>query len=193
MILGRKLNPGGHIPRIAAVGPATAEAARQAGLPTDFVANTHNGVALANELGDTLRERSVFLPRSDRANPDLPEALRRNGARVTEVIAYRTLPANNPDQEQIKRIVGGEADAILFFSPSAVQNLAELVGGERLRTLGTKPVCVAVGPVTQRALREAGVQSILIAADATTSAVIETLEEHFTGKEKKSHAGVERG
>ena len=36
--------------RVAAVGPATAEAARNAGLEVDYVARKHQGVALAEEL-----------------------------------------------------------------------------------------------------------------------------------------------
>ena len=77
------------LPRAAAVGPATADAAENAGYPVEFVAAEHSGAGLARELGDELKGRSVFLPRSDRANADLPEALRRRGAIVTAVVAYR--------------------------------------------------------------------------------------------------------
>ncbi len=80
--------------RIACVGPATAEAARQAGLPVEYVAVTHTGAGLAEELGNRLQGARVLLPRSDRANQDLPQALKRHGAQVTEVIAYRTLRTN---------------------------------------------------------------------------------------------------
>ena len=41
---------------VACVGPVTAEAARNANLPVEYVAETHNGVALAEELGGRLRE-----------------------------------------------------------------------------------------------------------------------------------------
>ena len=37
------------------------------------------------------RDHSVFLPRSDRADPELVQALRESGANVTEAIAYRTI------------------------------------------------------------------------------------------------------
>ncbi len=72
--------------RIASVGPVTAEAAREAGLAVEYVAETHIGTALAEELGNRLQGAKVFLPRSDRGNPDLPRALKRHGAKVTEVI-----------------------------------------------------------------------------------------------------------
>jgi uroporphyrinogen III methyltransferase/synthase len=178
---------------VAAVGPATARAAKQAGLPVKFVANTHNGVALAEELGEQLRGRNVLLPRSDRANPDLPAALRRHGARVTEVIAYRTLRPSEIDQRTLSRIAEGEAEAILFFSPSAVHYFTEVFGKERLHALENKLAVTAVGPVTAGALREAGVQHIVLAEDTTAEAVVGALENYFARTLRQSSAGAKRG
>jgi uroporphyrinogen III methyltransferase / synthase len=178
--------------RIASVGPVTAEAARQAGLPVEYVAETHSGAALAEELGNWLRGAKVFLPRSDRANPDLPRALKRHGARVTEVIAYRTLRPTEVEQRNLGQIAEGTADAVLFFSPSAVQYFAELFGGEQLRALQDKLAITAVGPVTANALREAGVGRIVLAGDTTAAAVVEALEEYFAGTLKQAPAGAKR-
>jgi len=167
--------------RVACVGPVTAEAARSAKLPVEYVAATHNGVALANELGSRLQAAKVLLPRSDRANPDLPAALKRNGAQVTEVIAYRTLRSYEADQDGLKKIANGHAEAILFFSPSAVQHFTELAGGDKLRAIQDKLAIAAVGPVTAKALREAGVERVVVSADTTAAAVIKALEKHFAG------------
>ena len=178
---------------VACVGPVTAEAARKAGLPVEHVAGTHNGVALADELGNRLAGAKVFLPRSDRANPDLPAALKRHGARVTEVVAYRTLRPAEVNRNTLKNIADGQTDAILFFSPSAVNHFAELLGGEQLRLLQDKLAITAVGPVTANALREVGVARAVVASDTTAASVIEALEKHFAGAEKAAPAGVKRG
>jgi uroporphyrinogen III methyltransferase / synthase len=178
--------------RIAAVGPVSAEAAQLAGLPVEYVAETHNGVGLAEELGDRLEGAKVFLPRSDSANPDLPFTLRRYGAQVTEVIAYRTLRPTGEDQKKLREVAEGEADAVLFFSPSAVQNFAELFGSEQLRALQDKLAITAVGPVTANALREAGVRRTVLAGDTRAAAVVEALEDHFAGTVKQARAGAKR-
>ena len=89
--------------RVACVGPVTADSARSADLPVEYVAVTHNGVALANELGSKLQGTKVLLPRSDRAKGDLPAALARFGAQVTEVNAYRTLRPAETDQEAVRQ------------------------------------------------------------------------------------------
>jgi uroporphyrinogen-III synthase len=140
-------------------------------------------------LGSKVQGSKVLLPRSDRANPDLPAALQRYGAQVTEVIAYRTLRAGEVDQAQLKKIADDRADAILFFSPSAVQTFVELVGAEQLRGIQDKLAVTAVGPVTAKALREAGVEHTVVAADTIAASVIEALEEHFAAA-KAAPAGV---
>ena len=178
--------------RVACVGPVTADAARKANLPVEYVAMTHNGVALANELGSRVQGAKVLLPRSDRANPDLPAALKRHGAQVTEVIAYCTLPPAQVDQGALKKIAEGESDAVLFFSPSAVHHFKELVGAEGLRLLPDKLTILAVGPVTAKALREAGVVRFAVAADTNVASVIEALEQHFASATKAVPAGGKR-
>jgi len=159
----------------------------------EYVARTHSGVGLANELGERLRGRSVLLPRSDRANPDLPAALKTHGAEVTEVIAYRTLQPGEVDRQKLSRVSAGEADAILFFSPSAVQNFAELVGAEHFLGLQNGLAITAVGPVTAEALRKSKVERMVVAADTTSAAVVQALENHFANEVKSHPAGAKRG
>jgi uroporphyrinogen III methyltransferase/synthase len=177
---------------IACVGPVTAEAAREAGLAIEYVAETHIGTALAEELANRLQGARVLLPRSDRANPDLPQAFKRHGAQVTEVIAYRTLRPTAVDERNLRQIAEGAADAVLFFSPSAVQQFAELFGGEQLSSLQDRLAIAAVGPVTANALREAGVRRIVLAGDTTAAAVVEALVEHFEATVKQAQAGAKR-
>jgi uroporphyrinogen III methyltransferase / synthase len=176
---------------IAAVGHSTANAAKDAGLSVSHVAANHYGLALAEELEAELLGCHVFLPRSDRANPDLPEALRRFGVEVTEVIAYRTVRPADPDPITLAQLSNGEADAVLFFSPSAVQHLKELLGEPQFRALQEKAIFAAIGPVTAGSLRGAGVERIVSASDTTASAVVGVLEEFFTSA-KQLLAGVKR-
>ncbi len=191
-VLGHPLAKTGNNLRIAAVGPVTAKAADQAGLCVAYVAKTHNGVALADELGERLQRQKVFLPRSDRANPDLPAALKRHGAQVTEVSAYRTLRPSEVEQRNLSRIAAGEADAVLFFSPSAVQYFVESFGGDQLHCLQGTLAITSVGPVTAAALRDAGFERIVTAGNTTAAAVVHALEEHFSAGVKPSPAGGKR-
>lgn len=182
----------GKQPKIAAVGPATSRAAEDAGFAVEYVAGEHSGAGLAAELKDELKGRAVFLPRSDRANPDLPEALKRAGARVTEVIAYRTVAPSKADRERVNEGLSEGVDGILFFSPSAVQNFLELVERKRLQRLQGRAVMVAIGPSTAGALSAAGIPRIAWAADTTTGAVIQALEGHLSRTRLRSSTGADQ-
>lgn len=176
--------------QIAAVGPATAEAARAAGLAIAYIAKEHNGIALAQELQTEVRGKRVLLPRSDRANHDLVETLQRLGARVTEIVAYKTLRPASDDTHNLENIFRDVPDAVLFFSPSAVQHLRELLGPRPFQNLAERSVFAAIGGVTERALREAGVQRLIVASDTSASAILESLAIFFMNSGHSLPAGV---
>jgi uroporphyrinogen-III synthase len=188
--LGRSLNALPKLPPAAAVGPATSGAAEAAGFSVEYVAAEHSGAGLVRELGAELRGRKVLLPRSDRANSDLPAALRKCGALVTEVVAYRNLPPSSTDKEKVEECLKDGVDGILFYSPSAVQNFLELLGRERMASFQGRVLMVAIGPTTANALSGAGIQRIARAADTTTMAVVEALEGHLARTKKRSVGGA---
>jgi uroporphyrinogen-III synthase len=179
--------------KIAAVGPATAEAATAAGLPVNYISRIHNGVAMAEELASEVPGKLVFLPRSDRANLELTEVLQRHGAQVTPVVAYKTVSPNSDSPETRESLLRGEADAILFFSPSAVHHLRDLLGAQRFRNLGRQSIFVAIGPVSENALKTEGVARILPAADTTVAAAVAALAEYFAKAGQHQPAGAKQG
>jgi uroporphyrinogen-III synthase len=178
--------------RIAAVGPATAEAVTAAGLAVNFISRIHNGVALAEELASQLQGKRVFLPRSDRANAELIEALKRFGAQVTPVVAYKTVSPNSDSPKAHETLRAG-ADAILFFSPSAVHHLRDLLGVQRFRDLSLQSIYIAIGPVSENALKAEGISRILLAEDTTVAAAIATMAEYFAKAGHHQPAGVKQG
>ena len=179
--------------KIAAVGPATAEAVTAAGLSVNYVSRVHNGVALTEELATEVQGKRVFLPRSDRANPELIESLKRYGAQVIPVVAYKTVSPNSDSPETQEGLLRGDADAILFFSPSAVRHLRDLLGAQRFRDLSRQSVFVAIGPVSESALKAEGVDRILQAADTTVVAAVTTLAEFFAKAGRHQPAGAKQG
>lgn len=176
--------------QIAAVGPATAEAARAAGLAVTYVAKEHNGVALAQELQAEVRGRRVLLPRSDRANHDLVETLQHLDAQVTEIVAYKTLRPASDDTHNLENILQDVPDAVLFFSPSAVHHLRELLGPQSFLNLAEKSAFAAIGTVTERALREAGAQRLIVASDTSVSAILDSLANFFVNSGHSLPAGA---
>jgi uroporphyrinogen-III synthase len=191
--LGRPLSQALAKVKVAAVGTATAEGARATGLDVTYTSKVHTGVALAEELGSQLAGKRVFLPRSDRANPDLLDTLKRLNAQVTPVVAYKTVAPDADSQRFQQALLQHGVDAILFFSPSAVHHLRELIGAERFRELAGHSVFVAIGPVSEKALQAEGIRRILVAADTTIAASIAVLSEFFTKAGQHQPAGAKQG
>jgi uroporphyrinogen III methyltransferase / synthase len=168
-------------PRVAAVGPATAKAAREMGYGVGFVAKEATGKALAQGLAESVKGSTVLMPRSDHARYDLPELLHEAGARVTDVVAYRTV-APGPEAEQaLERIRAGQVDAITLASPSAFERLAEQLGMPALAELTARVALAALGPVTAEAIRQAGLPVAVVPKKPSADAFVEALAAHFAG------------
>lgn len=179
--------------RVAAVGPATAEAAENAGLKVAYVATKHQGVSLAEELAGEIKGARVLLPRSDRANPGMVEKMEQSGAQVKEIVAYKTIRPDNQGLSKVEAMAQEGMDAILFFSPSAVHHLQDLLGNEKFQELSRGSVFAAIGPVTEEALREAKVERVVLARDTTVTAVLAALTDFFSQPGSKLPAGVKPG
>ena len=179
--------------KIAVVGPATAEAVAATGLAVNFISKSHTGAALAEELSVETQKKHVFLPRSDRANPDLIEALNLRGWQVTPVVAYKTVSPISGSPGAAESLLGRNADAILFFSPSAVHHLRDLLGSDRFRELSQRMTFVAIGPVSEDALKAERIDRILVAKDTTVVASIDALFEYFAKAGQHQPAGAKQG
>jgi uroporphyrinogen III methyltransferase/synthase len=165
--------------RIAAVGPATAEVAKQQGFPVDYVATHHTAHSLADELRASINGRRVLLPHSDRADTQIANALRESGAQVTDVIAYRTIAPEAVDQAVLDRIRVGGVDVIIFSSPSAFHNLASFLGVSHLVKLAESMQFAAIGPTTARAMRETGVRVHIEAEEASAAGLADAIVKHY--------------
>ena len=156
---------------VAAVGAVTGAAAREAGFRCDFIAQKSTGLDLAHELNERVRGKRVLLPRSDRAGSHLPDALSELGAQVTDLVAYGTRPLK-PSGPEWERVLKGEVDVITFASPTAFYNFEEAAGRKALTAIAPRVKFAAIGPTTARAIRDAGFEVAVAAAQANADAMV---------------------
>lgn len=180
---------------IAAVGPATARAVAAHGLVVTTLPQKFSASDMPGALGDVRGQRILF-PGSDLAYGTLAVELRQRGACVDEVVAYRTLPAQ-PSPHGLAELRRG-VDAIIFTSPSSVNNFVRLISGgipalpyvdpARMRRLGAdgiplpslgRTAVACLGPTTARASQASGLPVDVTAAEATLSSLIAALQHYF--------------
>jgi uroporphyrinogen-III synthase len=145
----------------------------------DYTAREHGGEGLARELQASLKNSRVLLPRSDRADDRLPNLLRENGARVTEVIAYRTAVPKTLDAKILDRIRGADVDTIVFASPSAFHNLSDVIGAKSLAEGSSRVDFAAIGPTTARALRDGGARVAIEANESSAAGLADAIAKHY--------------
>ena len=165
--------------RVALMGAASAAAARSlAG--ARLCAQVRAGDYAA--LPDALKLRpgmSVLLPQSDVAPPTLREALRRSGAQVSSVAAWRNLPGSG-GVDLAELLQAREVDGLLFTSASILRN-AEA----RLRSEGGDPAllhalpCACLGSPTAAAAQAGGFQRVQVARDHSLAALLDALARHW--------------
>ena len=154
-------------PWVAAVGRATAEAARKAGFQVAVVPESYHSEGLVAALGDAAKGKRVLLARAVVARDVIPEALAAGGADVTVVDAYQTAIPEGA-AARLREAMRGRIDAAVFTSSSSVKHLAALARemGMVFPFAGVK--AVSIGPVTSEMLRNLGWEP---AAEASVSSI----------------------
>jgi len=154
--------------RVAVVGPATAAAARAAGLEPSFLPERFAAEEIAAGL-EPLHGLRVLLPQADLADPGLATELRARRAHVDAVVAYRTVElARSPAELAELRA----ADAVVLASSSAARSLAAQGGpGDAL--------VACIGPRTAEEAREVGFSVGLVADESTADGLVRALVAHF--------------
>ena len=165
---------------LAAVGPGTAEELSARGLHANFISKGRTGESLAREFGPVLKGRKALVPRSDRGDERVLESLRKAGANVTSVIAYRTTVPESLDSAALARIRQGDADAIVFASPSAFRNLCDALGKSDAAALAARTQFAAIGPTTAAAIRDARLRAEIEASDPSAAGMVDALVRFFT-------------
>lgn len=161
--------------KIAAIGPATAEALESRGLRPDLVPSPFTSEAVL----DALKQRGVsgcriLLLRSNIAPKDLVEGLARLGAEPHDIAAYLTRPAGESASRVKKMLESGEIDIVTFTSSSTVTHLLEAVGKEVLLSRSVKISCI--GPVTAAAAERAGLKVHILAREQTIPGLVAAIE-----------------
>jgi uroporphyrinogen-III synthase len=143
---------------VAAVGAATARAARDAGwnvtlVPESYVAESLAG-SFAGRVGPGTR---VLLARAEVARDVIPDALRALGATVDVVDAYRNvIPDGAP--ELLRSALRESLDAVTFTSSSSVTHLAEVARAAGVSFPFAGVPAVSIGPLTSGTLRDFGLE-----------------------------------
>jgi uroporphyrinogen III methyltransferase/synthase len=182
--------------KVAAIGPATAEALAAHGIVADLVPEEYVAEAVVQAILPRLTEvplparpsfpgriegpsgattPRILVPRAEGARPELVEGLQAVGAEVDEVTLYRAaVPATAP-AEALSLLRDGAIDIVTFTSSSTVRNLAAMLNGH-IETL-RGPLVACIGPITAKTAEELGLRVDVVASEYTVEGLVRAIRE----------------
>lgn len=166
--------------QVLCVGPQSARAALEAGLPVHLTGSGRgDSESFLRELISILPPsgRRFLLPRSDIGRNVVPDTLREAGAEVDVVEAYRNIAADVDAAALRRAILSGDLDVLTFASPSAVVNFFALLD-ESAKTAAKGLLIAAVGKTTSQALEQQGAVAQVIPARPGGSELVAALAEY---------------
>jgi uroporphyrinogen-III synthase len=171
--------------KIAAIGPATAEAVRTLlGLEVSLLPEEHVAESLVEALRIAPGAR-VLLPQSDLARPVLAVGLTLAGLVVSAVVTYRTvIGSGGADVPAL--LDAGQIDVVTFTSSSTVENFLIRLSRESGDRASLADVCLAcIGPVTAGTAVEHGLSVDVMPTEHILEGLVRDLEVYFMEAKEK--------
>ncbi|MFH1651328.1 MAG: uroporphyrinogen-III C-methyltransferase [Chloroflexota bacterium] len=164
--------------QIGAIGPATAQALEARGILPDYVPETYTGEGVVAGLKERgIAGQRFLLPRADIADAEMAQGIRGLGGEVTDITAYRTVPAEEAVDAAKELIAGGGIDVITFTSSSTVTNLVAALGDGLAAVKTIRTACI--GPKTAATAEKAGLRVDVIAQEQTIPGLVRAIEDYF--------------
>lgn len=149
-----------------AVGPKTAQELRNYNINVNLVPAEYSSEGIIDCLKQHgVSGKSIYIPRTRGATPDLANRLKAMGGKVQEVYIYESMLPDDQDLKNrfLQDLIDGKVDAIIFGSSLSARNLfqmlKELISKEKLQNImNSRLTVVAIGPVTAETLCDLGLR-----------------------------------
>jgi uroporphyrinogen III methyltransferase / synthase len=167
--------------RLCVVGPSSGERLARYGLKVDVTPEEYRADAVVPAMValGSLKGQRVLLPHGDIGREVVADELRRQGADVLEVVAYRTVIAEAEGEPDVYRmLLEHRLDIVTFTSASAVRNFVRVLGAEPAADLLGTTIVASIGPVTAEAAAQFNIQSTIVPSSYTIPALVDAIVEY---------------
>ncbi|MEF8826100.1 MAG: uroporphyrinogen-III synthase [Halapricum sp.] len=168
---------------LCAIGPATADALREAGYAVDIIPETYTSAGLVDALEGCVDGDRVEVARSDHGSSVLIEGLFEAGAYVHETVLYRLVRPNGSG-ESARIAADGDLDGAVFTSSLTVENFLEAAeerGIEDEVVVGLNDAVVGtIGPPTRETAVARGIEVDVVPESADFEALARAVVERVT-------------
>ena len=173
--------------RVCAVGPKTAAALANHGIRADLVPSDYKAEGVIAEFRKLeVSGKRVLFPKADRARDIIPTGFSQMGAEVIDPVAYRNLTPKSIPDRILAALEERRIHCATFTSSSTVENLARVLGENRMLKLLEGVTIASIGPITSRTCRELGLDVHIEPKAYTLAALTEEIISFFHKEHKHS-------
>lgn len=141
--------------KVFAVGAKTAEACKAEGLIPETLPENYSAKGLLKLYAtENITEKKILIPASTKARKELPEGLKKLGAKIIQLPVYSVeTTAAAKLKDEIKNLENG-VDLFAFTSPSNFQGFLEINSINDPVKYFTGSVIAAIGKTTKKAIND---------------------------------------
>ena len=164
--------------QLCAIGPATAAELRRRLLRVDKVPREYRAEGVLEAFaGESLTGKRILIPRAKVARDLLPDELRKRGATVDVVEAYRTVVPAESDKKARIIFTRHKPTLVTFTSSSTVENFLRMLPEPEREAWLQGVKLASIGPITSATLRRHGLTADIEAREYTVPALVEAIAE----------------
>ncbi len=180
--------------KVCAIGPATAKPLEQRGISVDHTPKKFIAEAILDGFGEmAVQGQRILLARVKQARDVLPKGLKKLGAKVDVVEAYRTVKPRGGAKRLKELLTGGKIDVITFTSSSTVNHFVELLGKEDMKKLLEGMTIACIGPITAKTAKDWGMKVQIEPQAYTIPALTQAIADYFASHPPLPPEGRRRG
>ena len=166
--------------KICAIGPATANQLKKREISVDYIPKEYIAEAILKGFEKMdVKGKRILLTRAKKARDILPKGLRKIGAEVDVVEAYRTIKPRGSGKRLRQLLKNEEIDVITFTSSSTVNHFVELLKGIDLKKALKGIIIACIGPVTTQTAKKWGMKVHLQPKKFTIPALTQAIVNYF--------------
>ncbi|MCM3704461.1 MULTISPECIES: uroporphyrinogen-III synthase [Cytobacillus] len=163
-------------PKIAVIGENTKKFLVDKGLKVDFVPGEYVAEGFVEDFLPLVEEgMKILIPKGNLARGYIAASLSEKGARVDEIIVYKTVFPRKSINLLKDQLSGKGLDILPFTSPSTVDHFMEAVKELGFLTAVKDSVVGCIGPVTKERAEAYGLQVHAVPEEYTVHSMLKSI------------------
>lgn len=165
----------GHL-KTAVIGPATRDELRKYGINSDIIPKSYRAESVVEAFENIdIKGKKILIPRAMEARAVLPQELRKMGAEVDEITAYKTIPVSDKKEELLNEFINSDIDLVTFTSSSTVKNFRGMFTDDEFKEISGKFKTASIGPITGKTAEELNIKPDINAEEYTIDGLVKAI------------------